>query len=332
MPTLPRNIIARRAKLQKKYGTTREVNKKIIELDSICNKHNVGNLSLTFCKYSDEEGNVTFIEQEHVRGNMRFGILIVKAKSMNAAKDLIYDVVQVARAKTERDEKKKEGEDEKTKEELERLQNDNPDPLPEGNAKHHDMVNELTSQAAKSKEILQQMEEPLEKETEKETKMTMEKNKFIKQMNNQSAQKAQKTDGNRFYRSFMKDLRSKFSLIPIEGVKYFEVKMESTAMLIENATVYKLVMPASTPDIYILVVGDLQMKSQVLRRIDPAYGADRVFQEHSDFLERIKAQENTKITEYKEDLLEKEFSDLDALGLPSEDEKSEETRDQEKID
>lgn len=347
MSTLPRNVRARKAKIQKKYGAVKESNKKLAELDTICDKHKIGALSLSSCKYANEEGKVTFIEQDQIRGNMRYGLMLVKATTMGTVGDAVYDVVEVIKIKREKDEKKKEDEDNKARAEFERLQKDNvniSDILPEGGEKHQEMVKKLTEQAEVNKEVEKLMDninadasepttgeiipeegtintetEPLVETKKSKKKLAREKKEqAIEQMKRQLAEKANQDQGNRHYRNFMKDLRARFNLQPMADVRYFEVKMEATAMIIENATVYKLTMPASTSETYLLVLGDLQMKSQLLRRIDPAYGSDKILQDRSDFLERIKTQENVKITEHQEDLLEEEFDDLDALGLSSE--------------
>lgn len=331
MSSLPRNVRAKNANTRKKYGAAKEAQRKAGELSSICEKHNVGELSLTSCKYATEEGLVSFIEHKRIRGNMRAGIMVIKASAITPASDLIYDVVEVIKIKQKKDEEKRKEEEEKARTELERLQKaDAMDTLPEGGEKHEEMVKKLTegvdhemgiinqeSVDQDTKEILSDDMGDEEKKSGKKS-IKEKKEEAIKQANKQLAQKLQNEGKNKHHRNFMKDLRSKFNLIPISDAKYFEVKMESSSMIIEDATVHKLIMPSNVTDTYLLIIGDLQMKTAVLRKIDPTYGTDKLLQDRTDFLERIKAKENAKITEHKEDVLDEEFDDLDALGISSE--------------
>lgn len=326
MSSLPRNVRAKNANIHKKFGVIKEINRKMSELETVCDKHKVGNLSLGSCKYASVEGNVTYVEQEFVRGNMRSGILVIRAKAITPAPGMVYDVVEISNAKQERDEKKRKEDDEKAITELERLQKANAiNTLPEGNEQHEELVKKLVE-----KSINPDQEESVENVAIKEEKMANlneesiktnnpsgnKKEQAIKRMNEQLAQKTQSMR-NKYYRNFMKDLQTKFILAPIPNVKYFEVKAETTLMIIEDAEIYKINMPSKVSDTYLLIIGDLQMKSMVLRRIDPTYASDKVLLERSDFLERIKARENAKVTEYNEEL---DFDEMEELGLPNDDE------------
>ena len=148
------------------------------------------------------------------------------------------------------------------------------------------------------------------------------RDKALKQMAEQLAQKAEAEQGNKYYRRFMDDIKSKFTLEAQSNIKYFEVKANSTDMVIEDPTVYKLVMPATAKQTYLLIIGDLQMKSAIVRRIDPAYKAEVMFKEQNDFLERIKAKENAKTEGLNEMTLEDELDDLEDLGVSSDEDET----------
>jgi hypothetical protein len=155
------------------------------------------------------------------------------------------------------------------------------------------------------------------------SKKKSKRDRAIQQYQEQMAQKMNSEQGNKYYRNFMKDLRSKFTLIEQTDYRYFEVKSNQTDMVIDGARVYKLAMPECTDNTkgkgtYFLILGDLTMKSGLIKQIDPSYHADKVIKSQNEFLERIKAKENSKITAMEADLIEDEFNDKDMLGISEE--------------
>jgi len=121
---LPRNVRAKNTNMHNRNASNREINRKINELDVICQKHKIGNLTFRNCKFANSDGKVTFIEHDHVRGNMRSGVMIVRANMVEPS-ELIYDIVEIEKNKRERDEKKRQDEMEKARLEIERYENAN---------------------------------------------------------------------------------------------------------------------------------------------------------------------------------------------------------------
>ncbi|AUL78934.3 hypothetical protein QJ857_gp1225 [Tupanvirus soda lake] len=382
---LPRNARARNNSTKLRNQSTHEIARKTSQLDAVCDKHKIGNLTFRSCKYATSEGKVTFVEHDHIRGNMKSGIMIVKANTL-APSDNLYDLVEIEKAKKERDEKKRQEETEKARIEIERLKTQNATTnIPEGGEQHQNLLEQLVDEDEKtnsnvventtaiaenkdvekdtSKEIMEELNDPIsievsekledntnkvdmpdteqldpedmattndtnecssdcnhdheQKNDKKDKSAKAKREKAIKQMQEELAKKAKNKNGNKYFRNFMKDIRSKFSLKEEPEIKYFEVKAETTDMVIDGVRAYRISMPENTKETYFLLIGDLQMKSGLIRQIDPAYKADKVFKEQHDFLERIKAKENAKTTELTEDLLEDEdeFDDLDELGI-----------------
>ena len=126
--------------------------------------------------------------------------------------------------------------------------------------------------------------------------------KAIKQMQLELSKKANDKEGNKYYRNFMSDIKNKFSLEEKPEFYYFEVKVNVTEMVISDARVYKLLMSSNAKEIYMLIIGDLQMKTSLIRNIDPMYKSENFIRDQDDFLERIKAAENLKTTETSENL------------------------------
>lgn len=346
-----------------KYGKNPDVKeglKRVAELDHVCEKHAIGKLTFKSCKLATPDGKITFIDFEEIKANMRASAMVIKVNSLSESNNLVYDIVELERAKQERDLKKKQEELENVKPEIERLKKLSVDvDKIEATEEHKkllekmvteddaiindtngcaepddkncsseeepkDTINEPPQADTKDPEdgdITKPTEEDKEKTKDrKKSSRTKEKReKAIKQLNDIMVQKAnQKEIGNKHYRNFMKDIKSKFTLSKNEKFKYLEVKAETADMVIDGAKVYEINMPAKTPNMYLLVAGDLQMKSKLMLQIDPNYKSEKVFDEHNEFLERIKAKENAKVKEANADVVDEEFDELDELGLSDE--------------
>jgi hypothetical protein len=365
---LPRNVIAKNRNMHIKNSLGRDITKKTTELDTICDRHQVGNLSFKDCKYANAEGNVTFVEHEHIRGNMKIGALIIKANALLPSTDSVYDLVQLEKDKKERDEKKMAEEEEKSRNEVQRLQNTNSlDILPDGNEYHNELIQKLINEESQATEngkdqpnensndqpnensndqpnensneqpIENSNEQPIENSNDQPiensndqpiennitndnevTAIEEKRRKALKQMREELDKKSRDNSGNKYYRKFMKDIRGKFTLTEESNIKYLEVRAETTNMVIENVKAYKIIMPEKIKHQYILFIGDLQMKSDLLRKIDPAYGFDKISREHNDLFERIKAKENSKTEEYDEKITDDELDDLEELNVSDE--------------
>ncbi|QTF49528.1 hypothetical protein qu_637 [Acanthamoeba polyphaga mimivirus] len=369
MSSLPRNAVARNSKMHKKRDSGVKLSRNINTLDAVCKKHAVGNLIFRNCKMASYEGRVSFVDHEETRGNMRSGVIVVKATSIYSSED-IYDVVKVREDKIARDLKKRQEDYEKTKLEVERLKRSEElaNKLANNDPKHDQLVEKLnenntvepnnesteesveqiteqivqeTAEQSTEKTTQQTVEESVERSTEKITQQTAEESveqsaeqptekttqqtaeepveqsteqpieESNKNTNQNNDNKKKKKEKNKYYRNFMKDIKSKFSLKLRPENNYFEVKAETTDMIIEHSVVYEIVMVPPTKETYLLVIGDLQMKSSYLRQIDPQYKMDAVLKEQTEFMERIKAKEQLKIHQSPNDKLEPEDMILD---------------------
>ncbi|AAV50867.1 hypothetical protein [Acanthamoeba castellanii mimivirus] len=369
MSSLPRNAVARNSKMHKKRDSGVKLSRNINTLDAVCKKHAVGNLIFRNCKMASYEGRVSFVDHEETRGNMRSGVIVVKATSIYSSED-IYDVVKVREDKIARDLKKRQEDYEKTKLEVERLKRSEElaNKLANNDPKHDQLVEKLnenntvepnnesteesveqiteqtveqtteqtveesveqttekTTQQTAEESVEQSTEQTVEKSgdqsTEKTTQQTAEESveqsteqpieESNKNTNQNNDNKKKKKEKNKYYRNFMKDIKSKFSLKLRPENNYFEVKAETTDMIIEHSVVYEIVMVPPTKETYLLVIGDLQMKSSYLRQIDPQYKMDAVLKEQTEFMERIKAKEQLKIHQSPNNKLEPEDMILD---------------------
>ncbi|AHA45241.1 hypothetical protein HIRU_S335 [Hirudovirus strain Sangsue] len=371
MSSLPRNAVARNSKMHKKRDSGVKLSRNINTLDAVCKKHAVGNLIFRNCKMASYEGRVSFVDHEETRGNMRSGVIVVKATSIYSSED-IYDVVKVREDKIARDLKKRQEDYEKTKLEVERLKrseelanklaNNDPkhDQLVEklnenntvepNNESTEESVEQITEQTVEQtteqtveesveQSVEQSTEQTAEESVEQSTEQTVEKSgdqsteKTTQQTDEESVEQSteqpieqpieesnkntnqnndkKKKEKNKYYRNFMKDIKSKFSLKLRPENNYFEVKAETTDMIIEHSVVYEIVMVPPTKETYLLVIGDLQMKSSYLRQIDPQYKMDAVLKEQTEFMERIKAKEQLKIHQSPDNKLEPEDMILD---------------------
>lgn len=247
---LSRSQQARNTHRHSVITTKKETSQLLNELDSICDKHKVGNLTFKSCKLATSEGDISLINHTSLKGNMRAGVLLIQISSIEPSTE-IYDLVKIMKDKIDRD--------------VEKYQQENskdipgeaiPEAIPEATEKHKEILSKL-NQDPRS------------------------------QINEQPANNAE-IKRNKFYRNFMKDIKSKFNLSHQQQFKYLEVRVNTEDMVIENTIVYSITIPKET---YMLVVGDLQVKSGLIRRIDPSYNIESVIEEQTEFMERIREKE-----------------------------------------
>jgi len=373
---LPRNLQGRNKNTHLKTNAKKIVNQKIAMLDAVCDKHKINNLTFKSCKLAEADGIITFIEHENIRGNMKSGIMLIKANNMSkSVSDNKYDLVKIKQDKTEQDEKKRQDELEKVKLEMDRIKkNEESINLQEGSVEHKNLLMKLTNESENilSEQIpnMEAIESPnletieegithddneeLNKNETNENEMdktrmeqiTLSKDKAnkrsqtvknkrqkaLKQYQEQLQKKSEQIAGNKYYRNFMKDIKAKFVLQIQEQYKFLEVRAETTDMVIDNIKIYKIMMPQNTAETFLLVIGDLQLKSAIIKQIDPNYKSDKLMKEQNDFLERIKSKENSQTTVHPEDLLEEEFNDLENLGISSDEDNNEDNNEDNKGD
>lgn len=94
--------------------------------------------------------------------------------------------------------------------------------------------------------------------------------------------------GNSHHRNALKDLAAKFPLYQDIAYRYLEVKVNRTQMVIDKVGVFYL--EVSSTDRYMLVIGDLQMKSSLIKQIDPNYGAEDALKGHTEFADQVRSQ------------------------------------------
>lgn len=138
------------------------------------------------------------------------------------------------------------------------------------------------------------------------TKIEKKRDQILKNMNETLKRKAEKEVGNKYFRRFFEDIRSQFKLEPLKEYLYCEVVTQTTEMVITNSLVYEIKMPLEIKNKYLLIVGDLQMKSKLISQIDPGYKSDISVKHQNDFLEQILSKEKNKVKKSEEDVIEEE--------------------------
>ena len=335
MPLI-RNNRARNAYVKKKV-ISRELARKIVDLDEICEKHKVCDLQFKNCNLVDDNGNINYIMHSKIKSNMKISATLVVATSV-VVSETRYDLVQLIMDKKERDEKKREEELSKTKAEIEKMGTATTAPPELPNTAHETLLSDLINNIQNSdpesldtesldteildtelipesiEQVVQAVEPEVEPEVDKAVEPEVEpeaeveqetmqnkkkkiaqykREKALKQMKQQIAQKEEK-NGNRYYKKFIRDVNAKYTLTERPEFKYFETQTGSTYMVMDSVKVYEINMPVSIKDKYLLIIGDLQLKSALCRQIDPTYNISNVTQNHNDFLSRIQEKENQK--------------------------------------
>jgi hypothetical protein len=276
---LPRSLIAKNANLHSKKKLYSDNKKFTNTFNSICKKHGIYNLTFRSCKFADENGKITLVEHDSIIGNMRSSILVIKAKSLTDS-DTIYDIVEIERKVRERKNKLEE-------QKKEEIKNTIPETLENKEEKNSDL-NEIY------KEFFSRKIEELKKENP-----NLKMNQYQKLINEdwrrfrREHEKEETFTRNKYHRNFMADLKSKFDLGKRLNFKYLELRMETADAVIVDTEVYEIKFSGQT-ERYFIIIGDLQMKRELINQIDPSYGSEKVIEEQIDLVERLKTNEIEK--------------------------------------
>lgn len=276
---LPRSLIAKNNNLHSKKKLLSDQKKFTNTFNSICKKHGIYNLTFRNCKFADDNGKVTLVEHDSIIGNMRSSVLIIKAKNLIDS-DTVYDIVEIERKVRERKNKLEE-------QKKEEIKNTIPETVENQEEKKSDL-NEIY------KEFFSRKMEQLRKENP-----NLKMNQYQKLINEdwrrfrREHEKEETLTRNKYHRNFMSDLKSKFDLGNRLNFKYLELRMETADAIIVDTEVFEIKIPGQK-ERYFIIIGDLQMKRELINQIDPSYGSEKVIEEQLDFVERLKANESEK--------------------------------------
>lgn len=118
---ITRKDLAKGYNTRKKFQIIKNINKQANELIYICEKHKITKLTFRDCKYSDFNGKVNILSINEVKGNLRYGIFILKSDLCKES-EILYDLVDIENKKKEREIQKRKDDEEMAKSELEKLQ------------------------------------------------------------------------------------------------------------------------------------------------------------------------------------------------------------------
>src|SRR5688572_12971414 len=103
---IPRNALAKNTNTHRKNMANKEIDKRVNDLKTVCENNKVSNLTFKSCKLATGDGKVSFIDYDFIKGNMKCGVMVIKAKTISQSADAIYDIVEIEKNKKEADEKK----------------------------------------------------------------------------------------------------------------------------------------------------------------------------------------------------------------------------------
>ena len=315
IPRNKKNIGAnynKKNKNKNKYKNTTKQN--IIALDTLYSKHSIN--EFTVCKSArlvTHDGTITDIKYNKLVGNMRSSVLVFKSAELIPTQSTdIHDLVQIKADKKARDKKKYETDMAETKDRMDILHATDSKFIPDGtNPAETDEVHTHIMDMLKLNEETVEKVEPIATEipdpesTISPSISDPDKTLIDISINAEPvpATLPKKIAGNKYHRHFITDLHSKHKLQQYSQFAYLEIKVDASFMVIETPGVFKIrVTPGlcsganrSTVthiDHDILIVGDLQMKSDVIKQIDPNYGAIDVLREQEKFMNQIKEKDD----------------------------------------
>jgi len=273
MSGLPRNrVIATKNLNRAKWQEKKNIKKEIIALNSLYDKYNIGPLTFRSVMFITPSGKITKVNHIDIKGNLHNGILFVSYSDTNIL-DNIYDLYTIALEKRKKDFVKREEEVKKMSIEMERLRKtDNMEEIPQGE-NSVDVQKEIPIDEPKGIPI----DEPKE--------ISIDEQKEISNNQIPIKRRANKITGNKYFRGFMQEIKSRYRLDFQDQYKFAEFKVESTDMIIDDVDIYKV------KSNLFLIIGDFQMKSSVVRQLDPSFDAETATETHQKFMNSIKTDE-----------------------------------------
>lgn len=310
---IPRNKLAKAHNNRIKNAVSRQQNIDEKTLDNVCEKHSVKSIDFRSCKMADEYGKVTHLEHTNVLVNMKASVMIIKYTEELVQKDGIYDLLQLAYEKRIRDEKKKIEEEDRVmrnngqegiikqmEDEYARQNSEKEKIIEEEVVAVEEVVVEEEEVEVVEEEVVITDENRIEKKRKDRNKK--KRDKIIENAKKELEKKSDDKPRNKYNRNFISELKDKFrgKLTLMPEYKFVEVRKINADLVIENSQVYKL--NISSPEKYLLIIGDLNMKKEVAKKIDPGFESEKILNEYGDFVERLKSKNTTAVVEYKEDL------------------------------
>jgi hypothetical protein len=303
-----------------KKNQMRNFNKQNINLlNTICTNHSLGELkSLRSAKLIDYNGKITELPYAKLMGNMRASVLVFESAQLhfNPESQVIYDLVTIQNEKKAKDKKKYEDDILQTKDRIDILKKSETkldDVLGTGTDDVHNKMMEMIQLKEEEDEpmpapearttppsvapipseieaILEPIPEPIsETVVPLQPELTQDVGKSFSEAEPIARTMPKKIIGNKYHRKFLKDITNRFAMDQYIQYKYLELKVDSSYMIIENPGVFRL--NVTTDSVYIMIVGDLQLKRDVLKQIDPNYGAMDVLKDQEEFMQQIQTNE-----------------------------------------
>jgi hypothetical protein len=312
--SLTRNSYARNINFRRKKKSHKKTQHK---LDSIMKKHGIFELPLCDCKIIKHDGTIMNIEFEKIRGNLRSGVFIIAVKAINQIENVVYDLIEMENRKKNNEDNPKSGICPVGTCELSRDtttdQEDNSSSEKVQEPEKHNIFTQIEENTERISKTIPSMSDnygvfnqtDIEKNVNhfagrkknKDKRKKEKKKNNIRQMQNALNNKLSRIEkGNKYLRKTLRDIRANYKLEKWD-YKYFEVKVETSYMVIENVQIYYIFSSTNTGTIFLLLVGDLQMKNGIIRRLDPMYQTEQILGEHNSFYEKIIGKEDTKMSD-----------------------------------
>lgn len=229
---------------------------------TICENHLVKPINFINCLLVDEFGKTTEVvinSTFEILVNMRASVIVLKYTSLNKNDNDIYDLYQIAYNKKIREEYNRENK------EYQILKN-----------------NGLINDNEENDDILEENDDILEENNKNENE---ENDVLLEENNQEEVEKKKHQEGNslrkqskrnKYHNNFINALRKRFknNISFLNEYKYVEMnKKLNIQFVIEHSEVYTIIQN----DIkYLLIVGDLNLKREVLKNIDSSYNTDKM--------------------------------------------------------
>ena len=302
MSKIPRNKRIIGEKHKKKFGEKNAIKNEKVVFDSICEKHGIRELySCRSATLIEPNGQITLINYKQTIGNMKASILVFQEAKLEISNpEIVYDLIRIEQEKKKKDQEKAMEDMKKTKEHMESLKRGDQSNLKEN-------IEAMSSEKASHDTIMNMLEQDTASEEKEKDPVSADSTIQPEQIDNTAIVKEisrmpdksnliPKVVGNKHNKKFLMEIYNKYTMELQSQYKYVEVKIGATCLVIDTANIYKINLP-HTKEYCLLIAGDLQMKSGLIKQIDPNYGAEEVIEEQAKFAEKI--QEKEKLSRNK---------------------------------
>lgn len=268
------------------------------KIDAFCVKNNLFNNEFKKCILVNKNEIMSDVDFDQFKVNAKRGFILLTVRNICEISNLQYDICKIKHLKKEKELEKIKMQNK----EQEKLYNniDNKKIYNQvenlNNQKHIELMNKLPQYIENTNQnnTKEKQNETIPTNNNETDSITDESNKSLNKLEHINETDTKK--GNKHYRRFIKSLKNTFRVNKVNDYLFFETKMNSTEIIIDNPEIYKLLDCSINNTTCYVIIGDFKIKNLFIKSIDNNYSS--VIKEQSDYVEQIKNKEKENTLEH----------------------------------